>query len=70
MVFKSEKKDVKLIGSYEKFFFMSRHLIWVAIFKDDIALKSCKMFDTTEVKKEKKMAFISYLYQKIRNSLV
>ena len=34
---------------------MSRHLIWVAIFKDDIALKSCKMFDTTEVKKEKKI---------------
>ena len=49
---------------------MSRHLIWVATFFELIlALKSLKLFDTTEAK-QINLAFISYLYQEIKNSLV
>ena len=50
---------------------MSHRLIWVAMFKSILALNSRKQFapDTAEAKNIN-LAFISYLYQEIRNSLV
>ena len=39
---------------------MSRHLIWVPIFKyDALSLKSRKLFYTTEAKKQKGISIIS-----------